>query len=226
MIVSIHQPNYMPWLGYFYKIYKSDKFVFLDDVQFSNEGMHNYHFLKTPQGPFRLKIPVKHSMGDSIDSIVMREDLQWRKKHLKTIEMNYKKSPHYEEVYNDLLHLFANEETLLSRFNEQTIKFICNKFGFKTLFVNSSDLKIDSTREDKVIKICKEVGATTYYSGAGAKIYQVEDNFTNNGLKLEYSNYKVVTYPQLWGDYTANVFIIDYLMNCGYDWDRVMEIQL
>jgi hypothetical protein len=88
-IVSIHQPNYIPWLGYFYKIAQADIFVFLDDVQFSNQGMQNYHYIKTPQGPFRRKIPVKKTFGENINQVLINNDLDWRKKHLKTIEVNY-----------------------------------------------------------------------------------------------------------------------------------------
>ncbi len=90
MVISIHQPNYFPWLGYFYKIAQSDVFVLLDDVQFSNEGMHNYHYIKTPQGSLRLKIPVEQHIGDLIMEVKTKDFLGWKEKHIKTIEANYK----------------------------------------------------------------------------------------------------------------------------------------
>ena len=91
-IISIHQPNFIPWLGYFYKIYQSDIFVFLDDVQFSNQGMHNYHYIKTSQGPFRLKIPVRKNFKDNINKVWINDDVDWKEKHLKTFIANYKRS--------------------------------------------------------------------------------------------------------------------------------------
>lgn len=225
MKVSIHQPNYFPWLGFFYKVYLSDTFIFLDDVQFSNQGMHNYHFVKTPQGPFRMKIPVEYSSGDIIKDVRMKDELQWRVKHLKTIEMNYKKSPFFDEIFADLNAIYSLESQNLAEFNINIIKFICDKFNFTTKFVVSSALNITTSREQKVIDLCKSQNATVYLSGTGAKIYQDENNFLNENIALEYLKYTPVIYDQLWGDYQANVFIVDYLMNCGYDWNRVIENQ-
>jgi hypothetical protein len=85
-IIAIHQPNYIPWLGYFYKIYQSDIFVFLDDVQYSNKGMHDFHYIKNPQGRFRLKIPVKVNFGDSISEVKLNNAIKWKENHLQQIE--------------------------------------------------------------------------------------------------------------------------------------------
>ncbi len=83
--IAIHQPNYIPWLGYFYKIYQAQTFVFLDNVQYSNKGMHDYHYLKTPQGSFRIKIPIKYSFGDKIQDVLLNSQINWRENHLKQI---------------------------------------------------------------------------------------------------------------------------------------------
>jgi hypothetical protein len=225
MVVSIHQPNYFPWLGYFYKIYKSETFVFLDDAQFSSKGMHNYHYLKTPQGPYRLKIPVKGDFGDKIDEILTRDDLKWREKHLKTIELNYRSAPFFDEVFIDLQKWILAGDVNLARQNEWIILNICERFGIKTLTVKSSDLSINSLRGERIIEICKRTGASEYLSGTGARAYQDEKEFEKNGILLSYSEFTPFVYPQLWGKYISNVSVIDYLMNCGYNWERVIENQ-
>ena len=92
MKISIHQPDYISYLGYFYKISKSDIFVFLDDAQFSNDNMHHWNRIKTPQGECRLKIPVEQHLGDPINRVRTKDELKWKQKHLKTLEMNYTKS--------------------------------------------------------------------------------------------------------------------------------------
>ena len=120
-IISIHQPNYIPWLGYFYKIYLSDIFVFLDDAQFSNEGMHTWHYIKTPQGPLRLKIPVNQKLGDKINEVLTRDELNWKQKHLKSIIINYKKSRYFEEIYNDFSVLLLDSYSNLASLNETLI---------------------------------------------------------------------------------------------------------
>ena len=225
MIISIHQPNYFPWLGYFYKIYKSDIFVMLDDVQFSNEGMHNYHYLKTPQGSFRLKIPVEYKTGNNINQVNVRDELDWRSKHLKTVESNYKKAPFFNLVYPDLEELIKNGSKNLTELNADILLFLCKKFNIETKFVKSSSLDIHSNREQKVIDICLALKGTIYYSGSGAKSYQNEENFLLNGLKLEYSSYKIMPYEQLWGEFVSNISIIDFCMNCGYDFQKVIDFQ-
>ncbi|GAB1405493.1 WbqC family protein [Lentimicrobium sp.] len=224
-IISIHQPNYIPWLGYFYKIYQSDVFVFLDDVQFSNQGMHNYHYIKTPQGPFRLKIPVLKHFKDNINQVKINDAINWRQKHLKTIETNYKRSVNFEEVYTDLKDLLFNDYPDIAVLNSTMIAFFCQKLGISTRFISSSELNITSSREQKIIDICIALDGVVYYSGTGAKAYQDENNFLNHGLELRYSSFNAFEYPQLWGDFQSNVTIIDYLMNCGYNWDKVVSHQ-
>lgn len=224
-IVSIHQPNYIPWLGYFYKIAQADIFVFLDDVQFSNQGMQNYHYIKTPQGPFRLKIPVKKTFGENINQVLINNDLDWRKKHLKTIEVNYKRSKYFEEVFNDLELLFKSDYNSIADLDRFIIEFVCKKFGIYTKLINSSELNINSHKEEKILDICDTLNCKIYYSGTGAKVYQDEDNFGLRGIELRYSKFQPFEYPQLWGAFQVNVTVLDYLMNCGYDWDNVMRHQ-
>ncbi len=225
MTIAIHQPNYIPWLGYFYKIFQADKFVFLDDVQFARHGAQNYHYIKTPQGSFRLKIPVASEYHSLINEIETRDELEWRQKHLKTVEMNYRKAPYFDEIFHDLKYVLNTDVNNLSNLNIKIISFICHKFGMTTSFVNSSDLQIKSSKEEKIMDICQTLEANVYYSGTGAKAYQSEEQFIARGIELKYSSFKTFEYPQMWGSFLSNVSVIDYLMNCGYDWDRVLNNQ-
>lgn len=224
-IISIHQPNFIPWLGYFYKIYQSDIFVFLDDVQFSNQGMHNYHYIKTSQGPFRLKVPVHKNFKDHINEVKINSELNWKDKHIKTLVANYKRSPFFDEVFHDIHNFYNADYANLASFNREIIEFICQKLGIATKFVNSSELDLPSSREQKIIDICVALNGKVYYSGTGARSYQNEESFIERGLELRYSSFKVFKYPQLWSDFQSNVTILDYLMNCGYNWGEVLSNQ-
>lgn len=225
-IVSVHQPNYIPWLGYFYKIAQSDIFVFLDDVQFSNQGMQNYHYIKTPQGPFRLKIPVLKSFGDNINQVHTNDSLDWKRKHLKILETNYKRSKHFEEVFHDIEYLFTVEYGSIAGLDRIITEFICRKFGIATDFINSSELNLQTKKEERILDICRTLNCSVYYSGTGARAYQKEEDFMERGIKLKYSEFQAFEYPQLWGGFQANVTVVDYLMNCGYDWTNVMQHQV
>lgn len=223
--ISIHQPNYIPWLGYFYKIYQSDCFVFLDDAQFSNEGMHNFHYIKTPNGRLRLKIPVHQTLGDRIIDVRTKDELNWKTKHLSLIKANYMKARFFPEVFSDFKNLLLQDYKSLSGMNASIIRLFCDKLGIKVEFINSSDLKIFSAKEEKILDLCAALKAEVYYSGTGARIYQKEENFKNRGIKLRYSEFSPFTYEQRWDGFCSNVTILDYLFNCGYDWGNVLRHQ-
>lgn len=224
-VISIHQPNYIPWLGYFYKIWASDIFVFLDDAQFSNEGMHNYHYIKTPQGPFRLKIPVIGDFGSKINEVRTNDKLRWREKHLKTVLSNYRKAPYFDMVFQEYERLILKSYPNLAELNIAIITFICSVFGFNRRLIKSSDLGIKKLNEERIVDICRILNGDIYYSGTGAKSYQLNEDFTSRGIILKYSDFAPFQYPQLWNGFQSNVTILDYLMNCGYDWKRVEESQ-
>lgn len=223
MIVSIHQPDYIPYIGYFYKIYKSDIFVFLDDAQFSNDNMHHWNRIKTPQGECRLKIPVDYEFGDSITEVRTKDELKWKEKHLKTIEMNYKKAKYFDDFFPSFKEILMSDYSSLAEQNIALNKFICNKIGIKTIFKRSSEMEITSRKEERVIDICADFNADEYISGNGAKAYQKDEDFSNRGVKLTYTKYQPFEYQQLWKEFIPNLSVIDYIMNMGYDWEKVVN---
>jgi len=222
-ITAIHQPNYIPWLGYFYKIYKADVFIFQDDVQFSNKGMHNYHNIKSQDGLLRLKIPVEGKFGSNINEFRTKDELNWKQKHLKLIEVNYRDAKYFDEVYSDLVLLLNQEYSNLAVLNSTIITFICTKLSITASLINSSDLNLTTKREEKVIDSVKATEGDIYFSGTGARAYQKEENYNAQGIQLMYSDYQPFSYPQLWGAFESNVSIVDYLMHCGFRWDIVLE---
>ena len=224
-IIAIHQPNYIPWLGYFYKIYQSDVFVYLDDAQFSNEGMHNYTYIKTVSGSFRLKYPVQQSLGDKINEVRPKDELGWKGKHLKMIESNYHNANYFNEVFSDYNELILKEYSNVATLNISFIEFFAEKLGFNAEYIKASDLNINRAKSEKIIAICEALGGNIYYSGTGAKAYQKEEDFRLYGIDLRYSVFKPFQYPQLWEGFQSNITALDYFMNCGYDWDRVLKSQ-
>jgi len=224
-IIGIHQPNYIPWLGLFYKIYQSDVFVFHDDVQFSKRGMHNFHYIKTKDEHLRLKIPVIEHQGILINQVITKDELNWKDTHLHRIKDSYLKAPYFKEIFADFENIITNEYPNLAMLNEEIIKFICLKFGIQRVFVNASELNLKNLKEEKVLDILTALNATVYYSGTGAAVYQNEADFNQRGIELKYSTFRPFEYPQFWGNFESNISIIDYLMHCGYDWERVLENQ-
>jgi len=225
MIIAIHQPNYMPWLGYFYKICKSDIFVFLDNVQFSKNSFQNRTRIKTPTGSIWLTEPVltKGRFGQLTNEVEFNNNLPWRKKHLKTLEVNYKKSKYFDSFFLKLKQTFLKKEwKRLVEFNVELIKLICNELGFKRYFVFASELQVKGSGTELLVDTCKRLGADTYFSGSGGKKYQKEEAFKKAGIKVVYSDFKHPEYPQLWGSFEPNLSIVDLLFNCGKESTNIL----
>lgn len=223
MNVGIHQPDYIPWLGLFYKMYLSDVFIHLDDAQFSNQAAHNFNVIKTPQGELRLKFPVEVKFGDPINVVRPKYELKWNEKHLKTIEMNYSKAPFFKETFPEIKDLYLSQFKSVAELNITLNEFIATKFGIKPKFILASDFGLTTLREEKVIDLTLAVGGTKYISGNGAKAYQTESHFTDRGVELWYLDYKPIEYPQIRGAFLPCMSVLDYIFNCGYNFEYVVE---
>lgn len=224
MIVSIHQPDYISYIGYFYKISQSDIYVFLDDAQFSNDNMHHWNRVKTPQGECRMKIPVEYKFGDHINQVRTKDELKWKKKHLKTLEMNYLRANAFQEIFPQFKELLLTHYDNLADMNIEINKWICSGFGLKPKFYRTSEMHINTAKEDRVIDICLAVGGKRYISGNGARAYQVDEHFSDRGVTLQYTNYHPFEYKQLWKEFIPNMSILDYLLNYGFDWEYIDKV--
>ena len=215
MIVSIHQPAYLPWLGYFDKIIKSDIFVYLDTVQLEKNSYSYRNKIKTPQGSTWLTIPLKMKghTGKAIKDVLVDNTQQWKKKHLKSIFYNYKKSPFFDEIYPKLESLYKENYDLFSEFTYSHLMFWLDELSIKTKVVKSSDLSIDTSKSDLVLDLCKYFSAEKYISGVLGKGYLIEEDFINNNIKIEYQIYQYQVYQQLHGDFIPHLGVVDFWMN-------------
>lgn len=216
MKIAIHQPNYMPWAGYFYKMAMSDVFVLLDNVQYEKNGMTNRVQIKTSQGILWLTVPVKRNFPCIIRDVEISDFTQTKIRHLKTIEMNYKRAPFFDYVFSDLVNVFERDWTNLSSMNIAIIALLREKLGIDTkIEIASHYPEISGKGDELLIRICELFGGGAYLSGTGGKKYQDEKKFTMSGIRLEYSDFQHPRHSQLWGAYEQGLSILDLLMNCG-----------
>jgi len=220
MIIAIHQPNYIPWLGYFYKIYKSDVFVFLDDVQFTKNSFQNRNRIKTSQGLTWLTEPVltKGKFGQLTNQVRFNNNIPWKRKHMKTLEQWYKSSKYFDEYFPKLQNMYLEAESkehTLVEFNIKLIKFICEELGLNRRYEISSELEVVGKSTERLVNICRCLEGGTYLSGSGGGNYQDEAAFKDAGIELVYSDFHHPIYNQLWGEFVPNLSILDYLFNCG-----------
>ncbi|MFH1890125.1 MAG: WbqC family protein [Candidatus Kuenenbacteria bacterium] len=221
--VSIHQPAYLPWLGYFHKIAMSDIFVFFDTTQFEKNSFINRNKIKTPQGAKWLTIPVvsKDHFDKQIKEIKIATS-NWQAKHWKAIELNYKKAPFWDKYSQELKNIYkTNYQTLDEPCFDQLV-FLTKALGIDTQIVKSSDLpQFQTKKEDLVIDICKELKADLYISGALGKEYITDEHFTKQNISLYFQSYQHPEYKQRWQDFVPYMAVIDLLFNHG---EKSLEI--
>jgi len=217
MILAAHQPNYLPWLGYFCKLANCDVFVVLDDVQFTRLSYQNRTRIKGPTGPLWLTQPILHTgRAKQITSDVEFDNrADWRAKHMKTLTANYGRGAHAVAMLELCRNWLGIEGMQLSQTNIRLIKEIAGLLGLRAEIVASSTLGVESTKADRIIDICRRMGAKTYLSGQGARAYQSEMQFKECGIELLYSDFTAREYPQLWDEFCPGLSIVDALFNVG-----------
>jgi hypothetical protein len=220
VITAIHQPNYIPWLGYFFKIAHADKFVFLDIVAYPSGGSFvNRNYIKTSGGPAWLTIPVITSgrFGQLISEVTTDCRNRWATRHITTLRSNYARAPYFKEIMALLEPHYAivTERTSLAGFNIELIRSIASYLGINSQFMRACDLNVSGYKTDLNLDICRAVVTKTYISGTGAKSFQEDAKFEEAGIALVYSSFSQRSYPQLFGEFVGNLSIVDVLMNCG-----------
>ncbi len=214
IIISAHQPQFLPYLGYIHKIKYSDVFVVLDDVQFKKNEWQNRNRVKGKDGIIWLTVPVIHNFGSQIREIVIRQDIHWQRKHKNTIKTYYSKAEGFY-MFGNFLPLWEEKYEKLIDVNMRSIKILLDIFGINTKIIFSSELEIKKTRTERLIAICKELGAKAYLSGIGAKNYLDEELFKREGIEIIWQEFHHPQYKQLWGEFIPNLSAIDMVMNVG-----------
>ncbi len=217
MNIAIHQPNFFPWIGYFYKIKSSDYFVFLDDVQYSKNSYTNRVNIIYEKKQTWLTLPVNSKLGLKINKVFVA-DKSWKDKHLSKITNAYRKTKFFLEVFDKVKNLFDEiDSENLATINQLIICSVSNWLELNKKFYISSELNInkDLKGDDRLIEIIRTLGGNTYFSGKGGNKYQNEEKFKSANISLRYSNFKEKRYNQQSNDFIYGNSILDLLFNLG-----------
>ena len=219
--ISIHQPVYLPWLGFIEKIISSEKFVFLDDVQFEKNGFQNRNKIRTYDGEMWLTVPVKVKSQTLLKDVKINYSVDWINKHKKSIIQNYKKAEFFDNYWLELEKIYDEKYEYLVELNIEIIKFLFNKLKIKTKTLFSSELRISDKGSNRILEICKILNADRYISGISGKKYLLIDDFERQKIKLEFQNFQHPTYEQVFDPFYPNMAMIDLLFNEG---DNALKI--
>lgn len=216
--MAAHQPEYLPYLGFFYKMIRCDKFVILDNVQFSKEGWQNRNRIRSKQDYVLLTVPVlsKNNFGQPINEVRINNKINWQKKHWLSIYYNYNKTPFFEE-YQDFFDEIYNAKKWekLIDINEAIIDFIVRELNINVEIIRASNLNPSGQKNEILIDLCNKTGADVYYSGEGARQYLIESEFDKNNISVKYTDFSHPIYQQQSDPFLPNTSIIDLLFNHG-----------
>ena len=221
--ISIHQPVYLPWLGFFKKVESCDVFVFLDDVQYEKNGYQNRNKIRTKEGEMWLTVPVKAKSHTLLKDVKIEKLSKWKIKHLKSIEINYSKTNYFEKYWNDFEKIFQLEYDNLIEINTKIIKFIMKNLDINTKIIFSSDLNISESGSERILKICKELKADTYLSGVGGKDYLKLNEFEDQSINVQFQNFHHPVYTQAYEKFIPNMASIDLLFNEGENSKKILN---
>ena len=213
MRLSVCQSNFLPWRGYFDLIRCADVFVFHDDIQYTKQDWRNRNRLKMNDGTHWFTVPVKkHPTDTAIDHIEI-DGHSWVNQHRGMIASSLSLCPHYRDV----LPLIKDLEkfTHLSAMNQELIRRICFYLGIHTQRMDARPMGLTGKKTEKILAICKYLGADTYISGPAARQYLDVDLLENHGIKTEWKDYNYLSYPQPWGAFDGAVTILDLIANLG-----------
>ena len=219
MNVSIHQPDFFPYPGFFNKIFLSDVFIILDRTQFEF-GITNRNKIITPEGTWkRISIPVKNDQKFfQNNDVKINNDMNWKEKNLDLISKSYSKSKFFDLYNTSINSIFEEKWEYLIEINIKILKTIFEWLDVKTKIIFESELNVKGTSSEKLLNICKEVKATKYVSGPGGKNYLDEKIFQKNHIDIEYQKYTPISYSQLNSkSFIPNLSILDLLFNMGYE---------
>lgn len=221
MILTGHQPNYLPYLGFFEKIARADAFLMVDTVQFVKRGpfgwMHRNR-IRTPEGWMWLSLPVKThgKFHQPIHEAELDNRLPWRRKHHRSIAFAYARAPHFADHEAFLEELYGREWDRLAPLCEEVIRYLIGAFGLKAEILRLSDQPVEGKGTELIINFCKALGAEAYISGVHGKDYLDTAAFEAAGIRLIFQEFEHPVYRQCHpGEFIPDLAAIDLLFNMG-----------
>jgi len=222
MILVGHQPEYLPYIGFFNKIMNANKFVLVDHIQFNKKSWQNRNKVRTVNGWTWLTVPVysKNKFTQCINDVEINNAINWREKHWKTIYLNYKNTPYFSKYADFFEHIYLRNWDKLINLDEEIIRYLLKVLNTNIEIYRSSDLNVKGKKTDLIINLCKTLKADAYLSGSGGREYVDETKFQKLGLKSYFRDMEHPVYKQRFEPFEPYMSVIDLLFNYGSEESR------
>lgn len=215
MIITIHQPDFLPWLGFFDRLQKSDLYIILDDVQFIRQGWCHRDKIKGPQGINWLTVPVikKGRFTQRICDTRIDWSQNWPERHMGQLQAAYGRCPQHTAILAKLHDIYAQQPDNLIDLNLALLEFATTRMGITTPWKFASEACADSTRTERLLDLLLYFGADTYLTGSGSRDYLDEEMLARRGIRVQWQTFVPQPYPQMHGDFVPGLSVLDFLMN-------------
>ncbi|HEX2832197.1 MAG TPA: WbqC family protein [Thermoanaerobaculia bacterium] len=218
MIACVHQPNFLPWLGFFAKLAASDVYIVMDNVQFPRNSFVNRVRVGGSSPAAWLTVPTRHAgrLELRIDEVEINWESDWTRKHVATLRQRYARSAWIADVLDPIEQILARRYRLLAEQNLELVRFILQVCGIERRIVRGSELHGEGANSALIVSMCKTVGATTYLAGQGAADYEDLGVYAAAGIAYRRTSFVHPVYAQRGGrDFAPGLSILDALLNAG-----------
>lgn len=223
--VVVLQPSYLPWLGFFDQMRRSDVFVYYDDVQFDKHGWRNRNRIKSPTGPVWLTVPIRlHGLGGpKILDTTIDNSTPWARKHVGTMRQFYGRAPHVNRYLPELEEMLHRQWSYLIDLDLAVTDLLRRWLGITTLITRASTIDVTGSKTERLAKLCCHFGSSRYLSGDSAKNYLDTELFAQHEISVEWQDYHHPVYPQLHGVFVSHLSVLDLLFNCGDESGTILQ---
>jgi len=223
--LAVLQPGFVPWLGFFDQMIRSDVFVLYDDVQFDKHGWRNRNRIKTANGTTWLTVPVRHSglQDQLIHEVRIDNSRGWAHKLVETVRQAYARAPYREPYSVQFAEVLAEPWERLLDLDVRLIGLMSSWLDVGTHVVRASELGIEGSQSGRLIEICRHFGASRYLSGNAAKAYLDIEMFDKARIEVVWQDYVHPRYRQLHGEFVPYLSALDLVLNMGPESPKVMR---
>jgi len=222
-LITIHQPNFLPWPGFFHKWMLADTMILLGTVQYEKNEWQNRNRIKTVSGAQWVTVPVKYRYPQKINE-VMIADWHWVRKACNSIEQAYAKAPCFEAYWPSVRETLNQPCDRLEDLNVALIRVVGEALGCTSALWLASELDVNHTDPtERLIQLCTAVDGDAYLSGQEGRTYLQSERFAQSGLALYFQQVEAPEYPQLHGDFVSHLSVLDLLFNTGADASAIIR---
>ena len=218
MIATIHQPEHLPWLGFFHKMHEAETFIALDNVQYRRHYFQNRNRIRTREGEAWITVPVRFSLNGKTlirDVFIDPTNKNWNKKNLDTLRLHYAKAPHFDAYWESFAETYSQPHERLADFNLALIRLLMAGLGIHRPLRLASELGVSGGKSELLLGLCKAVGATQYHSGVSGRDYLDTQAFATAGIRITYQEFHHPIYTQLHAPFLPCMSALDLLFNYG-----------